>query len=86
MLLTIRSEKNIELAAYSERIFFIYNGEAYGFVDEEEIVSYFQYDFAYPFSQGLSCVSRGGKYGFINTAKEVVIPLSYDRAVCIRIL
>lgn len=81
VVLESSSTKDIILASYSEGIFCMFNGEAYGFMDEKgKMVSDFQYDLAYPFSQGLSCVSRGGKYGFIDKNGEAVIPLIYDRA------
>lgn len=75
------SKENIVFTAYSEGIFIIFNGEAYGFWDKTgEVVADFVYEHAYPFSQGLACVRNEGKYGFINTEGEVAIPFIYDRA------
>lgn len=36
------------------------------------------YDSAYNFSEGLAAVKRNGKWGFINTFGEVVVPCKYD--------
>lgn len=39
-----------------------------------------QVEEAYPFKGGIARLKSGGKYGFINTNKEIVIPFSYDYA------
>ena len=39
-----------------------------------------QFEKAYKFSEGLAPVKQNGKYGFINTKGEVVIPCIYDGA------
>lgn len=36
------------------------------------------YEKAYAFNEGLACVQMDGKYGFINTKGEVVIPCTYS--------
>lgn len=36
-----------------------------------------QYDELYPFSEGLAAVKKDGKYGFINTKGELVIPVQF---------
>lgn len=36
-----------------------------------------QYDELYPFSEGLAAVKKDGKYGFINTKGELVIPIQF---------
>jgi hypothetical protein len=46
------------------------NGKVYG------------YDEVYGFEFGLSPVSQNGKYGFINTAGELAVPLNYDQLFC----
>jgi len=57
------TSREISLAYQSEGIFCIYTGEKFGFVKENgtEITPYI-YDFAYPFSEGLACVMKDGKY------------------------
>ncbi len=42
----------------------------------------YDYDEVYGFEFGLSPVSKAGKYGFINTAGELVVPLIYDQLYC----
>jgi hypothetical protein len=42
----------------------------------------YDYDEVYGFEFGLSPVSRNGKFGFINTASELVVPLIYDQLFC----
>lgn len=42
----------------------------------------YDYDEVYGFDFALSAVSKGGKYGFINTAGELVVPLIYDELYC----
>lgn len=75
------STEGLDLTVFSEGIFSVYNGNAYGFLTEKgEMISDYEYELAYPFSQGLSCVRKDGKYGFINTKGEVEIPFIYDRA------
>lgn len=81
VILDSSSVENIVLTAYSEGIFIIFNGEAYGFLDKNgELIADFVYEHAYPFSQGLACVRKEGKYGFINMEGEAAIPFIYDRA------
>ncbi|WP_394333474.1 WG repeat-containing protein [Flexibacter flexilis] len=36
------------------------------------------YDYAENFSEGLACVNKNGKVGFINTEGKEVIPFVYD--------
>ena len=38
------------------------------------------------FSEGMACVGKDGKYGFINAAGELVIPMEYDGVLMGRIL
>ena len=38
------------------------------------------YDYTVPFSEGLTCVEKDGKYGFIDTTGKVVVPCQYDDA------
>ena len=37
-----------------------------------------QYDAVGDFCNGLACVQKDGKYGFINTEGKLVIPMEYD--------
>ncbi|HNY05904.1 MAG TPA: WG repeat-containing protein [Candidatus Egerieousia sp.] len=39
----------------------------------------FVYDCAYDFSEGLACVVKGNKSGYINEKGQVVIPMVYDK-------
>ena len=39
-----------------------------------------KYDELYPFSEGLAAVKKDGKYGYINTKGELVIPCKFDYA------
>jgi len=39
----------------------------------------FVYDYACDFSEGLACVVKGNKYGYINEKGQVVIPIVYDK-------
>lgn len=54
----------------------------YSFIDNkgEVVLDLSKYDTAKPFSEGLAVVERKGKFGYINTAGEVVIPIKYDYA------
>lgn len=38
-----------------------------------------QYDELYPFSEGLAAIKKDGKFGFINTKGELVIPCQFER-------
>ena len=40
----------------------------------------FQFEWAEQFFDGLAMVSKDGKYGYVNTAGEVAIPLQFDGA------
>lgn len=52
-----------------------------GFVDaNKQWVVQPQYDMARAFKNGLARVAKDGKWGYINTAGKVVIPLQYDEA------
>lgn len=42
----------------------------------------YDYDEVYGFHYGVSPVFKDGKYGFINTAGELVVPLNYDKLYC----
>ena len=44
------------------------------------VVDYAPFDTVQPFSEGLALVSRDGKYGFMDTAGNFVLPLVYDYA------
>jgi len=46
----------------------------------EEVIKLKGYDSAEPFSEGLAVVEKNGKFGYINTLGEVVIPLRYISA------
>ena len=39
-----------------------------------------QYDELYPFSEGMAAVKKDGKYGYINTKGELVIPCQFGYA------
>ncbi len=64
----------------AEGIYCIYNGISYGFIKEDgtALTAGFPYDLAYPFSEGLACVSKDGKYGYLDTNGKEIIPLVYD--------
>ena len=76
----------IDLAVESEGIYWVHSGEAYGFMDVEgEEITPFVYDEAYPFSQGLACVSycllytsQHGK-GFKNVHDRRIYQTEYSR-------
>jgi hypothetical protein len=65
--------------------------EKFGYINMygEEVIPV-QYDWAFPFSEGLAAVSidskyefiDAGKYGFINKEGHVQIPFDYDYALC----
>jgi len=86
-ILTPTSVDYIDFAIYSEGVFTIKDGygEAgngrYGFMrsDGTEIAGY-EYEYAYPFSEGLACVKKDGKYGFIDTNGDTALPFIYDNA------
>lgn len=46
-------------------------------ITPEFIQAVHQYDELYPFSEGLAAVRKDGKYGFINTEGELVIPAQF---------
>ena len=81
LLITPKSTKTIEFAIESEDIFCIYDGDNYGYIkmDDQEITGYI-YEMAYPFSEGLACVRLEGKYGYIDDKGETVLPFIYDDA------
>lgn len=58
------------------------DNEAWIFVDKSFIVKGHQgkevYQDAFPFSNGLAAVKRGGKWGYINKDFRIVIPCKYD--------
>ena len=72
---------------YSEGIFCIYGREKqegekrekrFGYADRSgKLIADTEYEFAYPFSEGLGCVRKNGKYGFLNRGGEVAIPFEY---------
>ena len=49
-------------------------------ITPEFIAAVHQYDELYPFSEGLAAVKKDGKYGYINTKGELVIPCKFDYA------
>lgn len=79
-LLTPTAE-NITFVHHAEGQFCIYNGEKYGFMNEngEEITPYI-HDYAYPFSEGLALVCLEEKYGFIDGEGEEKLAMIYDQA------
>lgn len=55
--------------------------QKWGFCNEsEDMVIPFQFDYAKPFSQGLSVILINDKYGYINKKGEIVIPAVYNNA------
>lgn len=42
----------------------------------------YDYNEVYGFEYGLSAVAKNGKFGFINTAGELTVPLIYDQLFC----
>ena len=51
---------------------------AYDDMDNPGKSNYAGYDYVYQFSEGLACVKKNGKLGYINKAGELVIPCKYD--------
>lgn len=49
-------------------------------ITPEFIAAVHQYDELYPFSEGLAAVKKDGKFGYINTKGELVIPCQYQYA------
>lgn len=49
-------------------------------ITPEFIAAVHQYDELYPFSEGLAAVKKDGKFGYINTKGELVIPCQFDKA------
>jgi len=52
--------------------------DKYGFIDSTGWILPFDYDTAMAFIGGKACVSKNGKYGFIDHKGKIVIPFSYD--------
>ncbi|MBR9861422.1 WG repeat-containing protein [bacterium] len=53
----------------------------WGYVDPElNVVIDFQFEDAYPFSEGLACISKNGKRGYINTKGEIIIDCQFETA------
>ncbi|MBY0480827.1 MAG: WG repeat-containing protein [Chitinophagaceae bacterium] len=50
------------------------------FIDKtgQQVINLHGYDRAYSFCQGLACVVKGTKYGFIDKTGKLAIPLSFD--------
>lgn len=80
-LVAVPSAEFIDIVLVSEERYCIYDGEKYGYMTEdgEEITPYI-YDIAYPFHEGLACVSCEGKFGYIDLSGNTVLPFVYDRA------
>lgn len=78
---TTSATEQIDFIINSEERYCIFNGEHYGFMTEggKELTPYV-YDAAYPFHEGLACVSYKQKYGFIDLNGEETIPFIYDDA------
>lgn len=54
----------------------------FGYIDETgRVVIKPQFDYAYPFSEGLAAVGIGDKAGFIDPSGRAVIPFQYHRTV-----
>lgn len=74
------SATNIERVIVSEGRYCVYDGNRYGFLDEEgNEIAEFCYEKAYPYHEGLACVRKDGKYGFLNLEGEVAIPFIFDK-------
>lgn len=58
----------------------LFNGDGgYGYVDADNNVKVEpRYDFSCGYSEGLASVRSGGKWGFIDKAGKMVIPMQYD--------
>ena len=55
--------------------------EKYGYIDKNgKVVIEPQFDYAYPFSEGLAHVNKDAKYGFIDKSGKVVIEPQFDEA------
>lgn len=52
--------------------------DKYGYIDSTGWILPFDYDTAMAFIGGKACVSKNGKYGFIDHKGKIVIPFSYD--------
>lgn len=74
-------KQQIDFVINSQERYCIYDGEHYGFIKEsgEELTPYI-YDIAYPFHEGLACVSYKKKFGFIDLNGNETIPFIYDDA------
>jgi hypothetical protein len=57
-----------------------HQGYNFGFINQFQEVIPCVYDTAVPFVEGLSCVSKDKKYGYIDFTGQIVIPLKYDSA------
>lgn len=56
--------------------------DKYGFKDiRGKVVIPAQYDDAFNFKEGFSCVEKNGKYGYINRKNKLVIPYQFDLAM-----
>ncbi len=49
-------------------------------IDKQFTEAVHQYDALYPFSEGMAAVSKNGKFGYINTKGELVIPCKFTFA------
>ena len=58
----------------------IYRGNKEGLTRFKKIFIQPEYDEISYFKEGLSCVSKDGKYGYINEKNEIVIDAEYDMA------
>ena len=53
---------------------------SYGFMKASGEIAFSGYESAAPFSEGLAAVSQKGRYGYVDSAGKIAIPLKYDSA------
>ena len=70
-----------DFGEFSEDMIPVVKDKKYGYVNTygKEVIPCI-YDKAFPFKNGLACVSKENKYGYIDKEGNLIIPLIYDNA------
>jgi hypothetical protein len=77
-----KEDIEIELAKSKILVFPFKKGNYFGLMNKDgEAITKANYDWIYPFKEGLAMASKNGKVGFIDKDNVTVIPFEYDEAL-----